>query len=87
MVGILEKQKCGLKYVIFSYSFSSATHRTSRSTKWKAILFQNKIFAQRVLHQKGQYSQIPKLQEHNDDNNQPDSSIQVQASNTYSFYI
>jgi len=63
--------------------FSSATHRTGRSTKWKAILFQNRILAQRVDHQKGQYSRIPKLQGHIDDNNQPDFSLQVQASKTY----
>jgi hypothetical protein len=73
-----------MEYVL--YIFSSATHRTGRSTKWRAILFQNRILAQRVHHQKGQYSQIPKLPEHNDDNNQPDSSIQVQASNTYNFH-
>jgi hypothetical protein len=70
----------------FAILFSSATDRKSHNTKWKAMLFQNRILAQRARHQKGQYSQIPKHQEHNDGNNQHDSSIQVQASNIYNFY-
>jgi hypothetical protein len=74
--------QCG-KFAILS---SSATHRNGRRTKWKAMLFQNRTLAQRVHHQKCQYSPIPKLQEHNDDNNQLDSSIQVQAANNYSFH-